>query len=155
MSDEIETRLAQALLAQRALLQSTESSAALDERFEQSLASWKAHQVRAVGLRRLSRTLAAAAMVVLVVSTGWLVVHVGAQRPGVIVDKPAYADAARHDTALLRVRASLGAQLPDRSDTGFPVRQRHYWVDVAVAGDGTLYIERVTPVDEDPQSFVP
>ena len=59
------------------------------------------------------------------------------------------------DAAVLRVRASLGAQLPLSNANGFSARRRHYWIDVGVAPDGTLNIERVTPIDEDPQLFVP
>ena len=66
-----------------------------------------------------------------------------------------YAQLATEGPAVLRVRASLGAQLPESGGNGFLSRPRHYWVDVDVAGDGTLYIKRVTPIDDDPQLFVP
>jgi hypothetical protein len=59
------------------------------------------------------------------------------------------------DGAVLRLQASLGANLPVRSGNALLPQRRHYWVDVGVAADGTLHIERVTPIDEDPQLFVP
>jgi len=155
MSERIETSLAQALLAERAVLRGARASAALDGRFEQSLGTWRARRVRAGRRRRLSWSLATAAAALLLVSTAWLVTHTGAPpspaetyRSG----QPAAADAV---AAVLRVRASLGAQLPVRNGNGPSPQRRHYWVDVRVAPDGTVEIERVTPIDEDPQLFVP
>ena len=155
MSERIETSLSEALLAQRAALRRIGTSAALDARFEQSLVSWSSQWVRASRRRRLSWAFAAAAATVLVMSTGWLVMHVDAARPPAERRNFAQTQAADADAMVLRMRASLGTQLPVRNSNGFFPRRRHYWVDVAVAPDGTLYIERVTPIDEDPQLFVP
>ena len=152
MSERLETSLSQALLAQREALRRTRASAALDARFEQSLRQWRARRVRAGRRRRLSWALAAAMAGVLMASTAWLVIHIGTPPAPYGSGQAEFADA---DAAVLRVRASLGAQLPVRNGNGFSSRRRHYWVDVAVAPDGTLNIERVTPIDEDPQLFVP
>jgi len=155
MSERVETSLSEALLAQRAALRRIGTSAALDARFEQSLASWSSQRVRASRRRRLSWAFAAAAAAVLVMSTGWLVMHVDGARPPAERRNFAQTQAADAGAMVLRMRASLGTQLPVRNGNGFLPRRRHYWVDVAVAPDGTLYIERVTPIDEDPQLFVP
>ena len=157
MSEPIEASLSRALLAQRAALRRATASPALDARFEQSLGTWGARRVRAGRRRRLSWALAAAMVGVLMASTAWLVMHTGpptAPAKTYASGQALAADAAT-DAAVLRVRASLGAQLPLRNANGFSPRRRHYWVDVAVAPDGTLNIERVTPIDEDPQLFVP
>jgi hypothetical protein len=155
MSEHVESRLSPALLAQRAALRRAEPSAALYARFDRSLESWRTQRVRAVRQRRVSWTLAAAVTVVLVVSTAWVVMHVGTRPTRAVPGDSEYARVASADATVLRVRASLGAQLTDRNGNGFPVRRRNYWVEVGVAGDGTLRIERVTPIDEDPQLFVP
>ena len=155
MSERLEASLSQALLAQREALRRTRPSAALDARFEQSLTDWKSRRLRAGRRRHLSWGLAAAAAGVLVVSTGWLVMHVGAPPSQAGVYGSGQGQVADLDPAVLRVRASLGAQLPVRNGNGFSSRRRHYWVDVDVEPDGTLYVERVTPIDEDPQLFVP
>jgi hypothetical protein len=155
MSERVEASLSPALLAQRAALQRARTSAALDARFEQSLGTWRARRVRAGRGRRLSWALAAAAAGVLVMSTAWLVMHIGTPPARAEMYGSAQAQVADADGAVLRVRASLGAQLPVRNGNGFSSRQRYYWVDVRVAPDGTLNIERVTPIDEDPQLFVP
>lgn len=152
MSQRIEASLSQALLTERAALRRARASAALDARFEQSLRKWRARRVRAGRRRRLSWALAAAMAGVLMASTAWLVIHIGTPPTPYGSGQAESADA---DAAVLRVRASLGAQLPVRNGNGFSSRRRHYWVDVAVAPDGTLNIERVTPIDEDPQLFVP
>ena len=155
MSERTETNLSNALRALRASLQHTDTSLALDARFEQSVATWSAERVRAGRRRRLSWALAAAAAGVLVVSTGWLVMHVETPPFPAEIRNSGQARTAAADPAVLHVRASLGAQLPVRTGDGLSPRRRHYWVDVGVAPDGTLYIERVTPIDEDPQLFVP
>jgi hypothetical protein len=155
MSERIETSLSAALLAQRAALRRIAPSAALDARFEHSLVGWSAQRLRARRRRRLSWAFAAMAAAVLVMSTGWLVMHVEASRPPAGMHSPGQVALADADATVLRMRASLGAQLPVRNGNAFSPRRRHYWVDVAVAADGTLYIERVTPIDEDPQLFVP
>jgi hypothetical protein len=155
VSEHIETSLSQALLAQRAALRRARTSAALDARFEQSLDTWRTRRVRAGRRQRLSLALAAAAAGVLVLSTAWLVMHVGTAPSSVDTHSSGPAQFADPDAAVLRVRASLGTQLPVRNANGLSPRRRHYWVDVAVAPDGTLNIERVTPIDEDPQLFVP
>ena len=154
MSERIEMRLSQVLLVQRAALRRARASAALDARFEQSLGAWRAQRARAGRRRRLSWALAAAAAGVLVAGTAWLVMHIGTSPSPVETYGLRRAHVADSDEAVLRVRASLGAQLP-RSANGSSPRRRHYWVDVGVAPDGTLNIERVTPIDEDPQLFVP
>jgi hypothetical protein len=155
MSEHLEVGLSQALLAQREALRRTRPSAALDARFEQSLATWRSHRLRAGRRRRLAWGLAAAAAGVLVVSTAWLVMHVGAPPSPAGVYRAGQGQVADVDAAVLRVRASLGAQLPVSNGNGLSSRRRHYWVDVDVEPDGTLYVERVTPIDEDPQLFVP
>jgi hypothetical protein len=103
----------------------------------------------------LSWALAAAAAGVLMVSTAWLVMHIGTPPAPGETDSSAQGQVADADAAVLRVRASLGAQLPVSNANGFSARRRHYLIDVGVAPDGTLNIERVTPIDEDPQLFVP
>jgi hypothetical protein len=153
MSESSEASLSQALLAQRAALRSATPSAALDARFEQSLGTWRARWARAGRRRLLSRAVAAAAVGVLVVGTAWLVMHIGTAPSPAEVYRP--GQRADVDAAVLRVRASLGAQLPVGNDNGLPSRRRHYWVDVGVEPDGTLYVEHVTPIDEDPQLIVP
>jgi hypothetical protein len=153
VSERIEASLSQALLAQRAALRRARASASLDARFEQSLGTWRARQVPS-GRRRLSWALAAAATGVLLASTAWLVMHVGAS-PSPSEMHSAPPQAANADAAVLRMRAGLGARLPVRNGNDFSARRHHYWVDVSVAPDGTLYVERVTPIDEDPQLFVP
>lgn len=155
MSEHLETSLSQALRAQRTALRRARTSAALDARFEQSLGTWRTRRVRAGRRRRLSWALAAAAAGVLVLSTAWLVMHVGTPPSPVDRYSAGQVQVADADAAVLRVRASLGTQLPIRNANGLAPRRRHYWVDVAVAPDGTLNIERVTPIDEDPQLFVP
>ena len=155
MSERIETSLSQALLAQRAALRRARASAALDARFEQSLAKWRARRVRSGRRRRLSWALAAAMTGVMMASTAWLVIHIGKPPAPAETYGSGQAEVADANAAVLRVRASLGAQLPVRNGNGFSSRRRHYWVDVAVAPDGTLNVERVTPIDEDPQLFVP
>ena len=155
MSERIEASLSQALLAQRAALRRARPSAALDARFELSLGTWRARLVRTRRRRRLSWALAAAAAGVLIVSTSWLVMHIGRPPPPGETYHSGRTQVADADAAVLRVRASLGAQLPVRNADGFSSRRRHYWVDVSVAPDGTLNIERVTPIDEDPQLLVP
>ena len=154
MSEPTETSLSRALLAHRAALRGARASAVLDARFEQSLGIWKAQQVRAGRRRRFSWALAAAAAGALTVSTAWLVTHIGTP-PSVAKMQSSGEVQVASDATVLRLRASLGAQLPVRNDNGFSPRRRHYWVDVWVAPDGTLYVERVTPIDEDPQVFVP
>lgn len=154
MSAGLETSLAEALRAQRIALQRVEPSAVLDARFERSVETWRAQRLRARRRRRLSWALAAAATVVLVLSNGWLVRQVGAPPARAAPPDSDYAQIAPADT-VLRMRASLGAQLPVRSANGWLSHRRHYWVDVGVAADGTLYIERVMPVDDDPQLVVP
>jgi hypothetical protein len=155
MSEHLEASLCQALIAQREALRRARPSAALDARFERSLATWKSRRLRAGRRRRLSWGLAAAAAGVLVMSTAWLVMHVGAPPSPAGVYRSPQGQVAGVDAAVLRVSASLGAQLPVGSGNGFSSRRRHYWVDVDVEPDGTLYVERVTPIDEDPQLFVP
>ena len=155
MSGRIETTLSEALLAQRAALRRLGTSAALDARFEQSLATWSSERLRARRRHRLSWAFAAAAAAVVLMSTGWLVMHVDASRSPAGTHNVGAVQIADADATVLRVRASLGTQLPLRSGNGFYPRRRHYWIDVAVAPDGTLYVERVTPIDEDPQLFVP
>lgn len=155
MSGRIETSLSQALLAQRAALRGARTSDALDARFEHSLGTWRALQVRAGRRRRLSWSLAAAVAAVLMVSTAWLVMHIGTPPSPAETSNSRQPQVVNADAAVLRVRASLGAQLPVTDSNGFSPSRRHYWVDVRVAPDGTLGIERVTPIDEDPQLFVP
>jgi hypothetical protein len=99
--------------------------------------------------------MAAAAVGVLVMSTAWLVMHIGIPPSPVETYSSGQAQVAEADAAVLRVRASLGAQPPVSSGNGFSSRRRHYWVDVRIAPDGTLNVERVTPIDDDPQLFVP
>jgi len=77
MSERIEASLSEALLAQRAVLRRARASAALDARFEQSLATWRTRRVRAGRRRRSSWALAAAAAGVLIAGTAWLVMHIG------------------------------------------------------------------------------
>ena len=155
MSERIEASLSEALLAQRAVLRRARASAALDARFEQSLGTWQARRARAGRRRRWSWALAAAAAGVLMVSTAWLVMHIGTPPSPAGTYRTAQGQGADADAAVLHVRASLGAQLPVSNVNGFSARRRHYWIDVGVAPDGTLNIERVTPIDEDPQLFVP
>lgn len=155
MSARIEASLFKAMLAQRAVLQRMLPSAALDARFERSLETWRAQRLRADRRRRLTWALAAAATGVLVLSTGWLVMHVGERPASAVARDSKSAYSASEDAAVLRVRASLGAQLPVMAGNGSAPHPRHYWVDVGVASDGTLYIERVTPIGDDPQLFVP
>ena len=155
MSERIDTSLPRALLAQRSALRRARPSAALDARFEQSLGTWKARRARAGRRRRWSWALAAAAAGVLMVSTAWLVMHIGTPPSPAGTYRSAQEQGADADAAVLHVRASLGAQLPVSNVNGFSARRRHYWIDVGVAPDGTLSIERVTPIDEDPQLFVP
>jgi hypothetical protein len=155
VSARTERILSRALLAERVALKQLEPSAALDARFEHSLESWRTQRLRSARWRRLRWALAAAVTGVVVLSTGWLVLHMD-QRPALaVVPDSRYAQLATEGPAVLRVRASLGAQLPARAGNGFLSQPRHYWVDVDVAGDGTLYIKRVTPIDDDPQLFVP
>jgi len=155
MSEPVEASLCEALLAQREALRRARPSAALDARFERSLARWRARRLGAGRRGRLSRALAAAAAGVLIVSTVWLVTHIGSTPSPAEVHHSGQGEVADTAAAVLRVRASLGAQLPVRNGNGFSSRRRRYWVDVGVEPDGTLYVERVTPVDEDPQLFVP
>jgi len=155
MSERIEASLCEALLAQREALRRARPSAALDARFEQSLGRWRARRLGAGTRGRLSRALAAAAAGVLIVSTVWLVTHIGRTPSPAEGHRSGQGEVADTAAAVLRVRASLGAQLPVRNGNGFSSRRRRYWVDVGVEPDGTLYVERVTPIDEDPQLFVP
>ena len=98
MSERIEASLSEALLAQRAVLRRARASAALDARFEQSLATWRTRRVRAGRRRRSSWALAAAAAGVLIAGTAWLVMHIGtlpAQQPLDCTNMTGAARAAR------------------------------------------------------------
>lgn len=155
MSARIETILSRALLWQRVALKQMEPSAALDARFEHSLEAWRTERLRLERRRRVRWALVAAVTGILVLSTGWLVMHVDERPARAVVPETRYGQLMAEEPAVLHVRASLGAQLPMRGGNGFPPDPRHYLVDVGVAGDGTLRIERVTPIDDDPQLFVP
>jgi hypothetical protein len=155
MSARIETILSRALLWQRVALKQMEPSAALAARFEHSLEAWRTERLRSERWRRLRWALVASVTGVLVLSTGWLVMHVDERTVRAVVPDSGPAQSVAEEPAVLHVRASLGAQLPTRGGNGFAPDPRHYLVDVGVAGDGTLRIERVTPIDDDPQLFVP
>jgi hypothetical protein len=156
MSEPTETIFCRALRAQRAALHRLEPSADLDARFEQSLQAWGTDRARATKRRRRSWALAGAATVVLLSGAGWLAWHVRAPQPATPgVRKSGYVRVASPDAQVLRVQASLGAPLPVWARNGFAARARRYWVDVGIAGDGSLYIERVIPADDDPELFIP
>lgn len=151
----IETMLSRALIAERAALYRIQPSTELDIRFDQSLQGWRTERGRAGKRRRLSWTLTAAATVVLMASASWLVMHSGARTGEAALQNSRYMPVAPADAAVLRLRASLGAPLPVWAGDGFPAHGRHYWVDVGITDDGSLYVERVMPIDEDPELFVP
>ena len=155
MSARTERILSQALLAQRVALKRMEPSEALDARFERSLEAWRTERLQSERRRRLQWALVAAVSCVLVLSTGWLVTHVVEHPAPAVGPTSRVAQLAAEEPAVLHVRASLGAQRPVGAGNGFLSDPRYYWVDVGVARDGTLSIKRVTPVDDDPQLFVP
>jgi len=148
MSEPIETLLARALRAQRVALQRLEPSAELDTRFEGSLAALRSGRAR-VARRRRSWMLAAAATVILTGGAGWLAMHTHSSQPPPTVVRNPGVRLASPDAAVLRVQASLGTPLP--VNYGLPAAPRHYWVDVGIASDGSLYIERVIPADGEPE----
>jgi hypothetical protein len=81
--------------------------------------------------------------------------HADAQQGEAVVQSSGYTGIASPDAAVLRVRASLGAPLPVSAGNAFPAHRRQYWVDVGIAGDGSLYIERVTPTGENAELSAP
>src|SRR5215475_6285878 len=115
MSEHMDASLSEALLAHRAALRRVANSGVLDARFEQSLVSWSSQGVRASRRRRLTWAFAATAVAVLVTSTGWLVMHVDASRPPAGMRNIARAPVADTAATVLRMRASLGTQLPVRN----------------------------------------
>jgi hypothetical protein len=155
--------VSRALRALRSELRTMGPSADLDARMERGLQAWRAERARAASRRRVSLSLIAAGTVALVVGLGWRAAQELAREPpatahGREISLPEPADRPEpsstypaRDAAVLRVRASLGAQLPQRDLRALP-GERHYWVDIGISGDGALYVERVTPVDEE---FVP
>jgi hypothetical protein len=155
MSMPTEPIPSRALLAHRAELYRIEPSTELDVRFNQSLQGWRTEWAQPGKRRRLSWMLGAAAALVLMAGGGWLVMHASARHGEAALPNSGYVRLAPADAAVLRLRGSLGAPLPDAAGHGFPARRSHYWLDVGITDDGLLYVERVTPIDEDPGLFVP
>jgi hypothetical protein len=153
MKEPIETILSRSLRAYRAALYRLEPSADLDARFDQSLEAWRADRAQEARGWRRSRTLAAAAAVILAASAGWLAMYARTREP--VSAAMRNVDSASSDTAVVRVEASLGTPLPVGARAAFDGEPRHYWVDVGIAGDGSLYIEGVMPADDDPELFIP
>jgi hypothetical protein len=141
--------------AQRAALYRIEPSTELNNRFDATLEAWMIERSR-TGRRHLSVwAWAAAATLVLVIGAGWFGWRALEERKDPIVENPGYVRVVPPGTAVMRVQASLGAPIPVWAGNGFPTHRSRYWVDVGVGSDGALYIERVTPIDESPESFAP
>jgi hypothetical protein len=163
VSAQSEAALSRALRALSSELHTAGPSADLDARLERSLTAWSAGRARAASHRRVSASLIAAGTIVLVVGLGWRAAHELGQAPAAMrraqqMPLPQLTDRAEasttyptRDAAVLHLRASLGAPLP-QGDLRALSDRRHYWVDIGISGDGALYVERVTPVDE---QFVP
>ena len=159
MSGQSEVGLCHALRRLGGELRARSPSAELDARFERSVQAWSIERARVAARRRLSPPLIAAGTIAVVVGFGGWAAHELGQSPPAMADskptflpEPSTSYSGRDAAAVLHVRASLGARLPQRSSDGLLVARRHYWVDIGISGDGTLYVERVTPVDE---GFVP
>jgi hypothetical protein len=154
MSPQGEATLSRALRALRSELASAVPSADLDARLELGLQAWSAERARAASRRRVSLALIAAGTIALVIGLGWRAAReLGQEPPAMTHDRetPLAGEPLRVAT-VLHVRASLGAQPSQRDVRALLPDQRHYWVDIGISGDGALYVERVTPVDEE---FVP
>jgi hypothetical protein len=148
MNDPGETLLSRAVRAQRAALNQIEPSAELDARFERSVQAWRTERARSGRWRRWSWMMAAAATVALVAGASWLVMGAGTHREDPVVENPGFPRVAPGEPAVLRVQGSLGTPIPVWAGNGLPPHRRQYWIDVGIGTDGSLYIERVTPVDE-------
>jgi hypothetical protein len=97
-----------------------------------------------------------AVAVILAASGGLLAMYTRTLEPeGVAIGNSGNVGLAPSDGAVVRVQASLGTPLPIWARGSFHTEPRHYWVDVGIAGDGSLYIEGVTPADDDPELFIP
>ncbi len=155
MSSPAENPLLHALRQQRARLFQIEPSAELDARFEQALGEWRAERSDAGRRRRWFWRLGIAAILLLAAGAGWLVLRTDERKGAAVVENPGYLRVKPTDSAVVRLQASLGAPIPVWAGNGFPAHRRRYWVDVGVAGDGSLYIERVTPIDESPEVLLP
>lgn len=154
MSTQSEAALSRALRALRSELRAIGPSAGLDARLERSFLAWSAERARAASRRRVSLALIAASILALAVALGWRAARELEQEPAAMTraqQMPLPEDPMR-DATVLHVRASLGAQSPQRDLRALLPDQGHYWVDIGISGDGALYVERVTPVDEE---FVP
>ena len=147
MSGRTDVTLSRALLALRNSLSGVAPSSELDARFQRSVEAWNARRTTAVAFRPIASRralplLIAAGTIAAIVGFGWWVA-----REREIGHESAHSVSARGgespDAAVMRVRATLGAWVPNQAE---------YWVDIGVTGDGTLRVERVTPVDE---RFVP
>jgi hypothetical protein len=149
MSGKTEVTLSRVLPELRSALRSVGPSSELDARFRRSVDAWSARRSAAVAYRRALPSLIAAGTVAAVVGLGWWLAREGER--GVAAAAAAHGPSRRSlsasyevpDAAVLHVQATLGAWAPG---------QGQYWVDIGVTGDGTLRVERVTPVDE---RFVP
>jgi hypothetical protein len=146
VSDRLPANLS-ALVALRNELRSLEPSLRLNWRMEQSAQTWAARRA----LRPWAspfRWAAAAAILIAVVTAGWLHYRAGltgpAPRPARQA-RPAWAA----DAEVLRVRATLGAPGLTSQVSTSPAAEQSYWIDLGVASDGSLHVVRVMPADDD------
>lgn len=158
MSSNTEVTLSRVLPELRSALRSVGPSSELDARYRRSVDAWSARRNAAVAYRRALPLLIAAGTIAAVVGLGWWVARERDRSMAAVAvhqDSPLRSPSAAYmspDAAVLHVRATLGARVPlAGSDAGL-ARPGEYWVDIGVAGDGTVRVERVTPVDE---RFVP
>jgi hypothetical protein len=145
MSGKTEITLSRVLPELRSALRSVSPSSELDARFRRSVDGLSARRSVAVAYRRKLSLLIAAGTIAAVVGLGWWVARERSVSSAVDGHGPSLRTASYPipDAAVLHVRATLGARVPGPEE---------YWVDIGVASDGSLRVERVTPVDE---RFVP
>lgn len=140
MSDRTEVTLSRVLPELRSALHGIGPSSTLDARFRRTVDAWSVRRRSGVAYRRALPSLIAASIVAAVVGFGW---WLGRENGRSVPPAADIHGSPTPDAAVLHVQATLGARAPG---------QGQYWVDIGVTGDGTLRVERVTPVDE---RFVP
>ncbi len=174
MNDPIEATVTRALDRYAEALRGIQPSTHLDTRLETAIHKWTAvRSVRRSWRRPLPWAIAAASVAVLVGGLALLRARPGAERDDVAVVATPIEQLARvtgggetraalatgqlslwpTEAAVFRVRASLGASAAALHPGGI-TGERHFWVDVRIANDGSMRIVRVVPVNGD-DAFVP